>query len=473
MTVNLRLYVDRSSYDAVSDKGWPTYDEYVQGKKSDVASIQAGLDAWERVWIKDGIIFPITEGTACQNKWTWSSIYLNLLSTASCHRVKPVPISLENFDDFHNTPKKLEDRSRMLQGLWPNGDGALWPNGGCEYCKDIEDVGGFSDRMHVNTIRKLTPIEVETDHTATRVTPKIVEIFAQNTCNLSCIYCNASLSSKIEQENIKHGDFKKNNVSIPIVNVPVATQEYFDKFLRWLDKNVQSLQRLHLLGGETFLQHELMNSVLEIIARKPNPDLEFNVFSNCNVPDRYWNMYTGRIQQLQESGNIKIFDLTASIDCWGPQASYVRSGLNLDKFETRMAWAMAQPWIRLNINQTITAMTIKTMPDLIEKMNKHSQGKNIGHYFQFYTGIHMFHHPKNFAWSEWENDFDRLSNVMREDTNDQRQAKKRMAGLKQQLQQIKEPNCEEIRKLQTYLNELDRRRGTNWRELFPFIAEYE
>ena len=473
MTVNLKLYVERSNYDACSDKGWPTYDEYVQGKKSDVASIQEGLDAWERVWIKDGIIFPIKAATACQNKWTWSSIYLNLLSTASCHRVKPVPISLENFDDFHNTPKKLEDRSRMLQGLWPNGDGGQWPNGGCEYCKDIEDSGGFSDRMHVNTIPKLTPVEVETDFTATKVTPKIVEIFAQNTCNLSCIYCNASLSSKIEQENIKFGDFKKNNVSIPIVNVPVATQEYFDKFLRWLDKNIQSLQRLHLLGGETFLQHELMNSVLEIIGRRPNPDLEFNVFSNCNVPDRYWNLYTGRIQRLQESGHIKIFDLTASIDCWGPQSSYVRSGLNLDKFETRIAWAMTQSWIRLNINQTITAMTIKTMPDLVEKMNQYGQGKHIGHYFQFYTGPQMFQHPKNFAWSEWENDFNRLSNVMREDTRDQRDAKQRMAGLKQQLQQIKEPNIPEIRKLQTYLDELDRRRGTNWRPLFPFIAEYE
>jgi hypothetical protein len=138
-----------------------------------------------------------------------------------------------------------------------------------------------------------------------------------------------------------------------------------------------------------------------------------------------------------------------------------------------MAWAVTQPWIRLNINQTITAMTIKTMPALIEKMNEHSQDTHIGHYFQFYTGVHMFHHPKNFAWSEWENDFDRLFSVMRDDTIANRQARDRMAGLKQQLQQVKEPNIEEIRKLQTYLNELDRRRGTNWRELFPFIAEYE
>ena len=105
MTINLKLYVERSNYDACSNEGWPTYDEYIQGKKSDVKSIQDGIDAWERIWIQDGIKFPIETATACQNKWTWSSIYLNLLSTASCHRVKPVEISLENFDDFHNTPK--------------------------------------------------------------------------------------------------------------------------------------------------------------------------------------------------------------------------------------------------------------------------------------------------------------------------------------------------------------------------------
>jgi hypothetical protein len=118
-------------------------------------------------------------------------------------------------------------------------------------------------------------------------------------------------------------------------------------------------------------------------------------------------------------------------------------------------------------------MTIKTMPDLVEKINQYSENNQIGHYFQFYTGPQMFQHPKNFGWSEWENDFDRLFNTMREDNWDQRHARHRMTGLRQQLQQIKEPNLAEIRKLQTYLDELDRRRGTNWRELFPFIAEYE
>ena len=34
-------------------------------------------------------------------------------------------------------------------------------------------------------------------------------------------------------------------------------------------------------------------------------------------------------------------------------------------------------------------------------------------------------------------------------------------------------NKEETLKLITYLDELDRRRNTNWRELFPWLIKYE
>ena len=47
MTVDLKLYVDRNDYDACSGQDWPTYDEYVQGKKADIPKIQANIDNWE------------------------------------------------------------------------------------------------------------------------------------------------------------------------------------------------------------------------------------------------------------------------------------------------------------------------------------------------------------------------------------------------------------------------------------------
>ena len=460
---NLRLYITPAQYKVWSGTtGWPTYDGFMDGERPE------GIDELVARFIdyhvnELGMQFPIRTKTSCQSKWTWSTIYLNQLATASCHRVTPMPFKLEEFDNFHNIPKKLEDRRLMLKGEWPTG--------GCEYCKNIEDAGGWSDRLHNLDIAGLTPPELETDPTAISVTPRIVEIFAQNTCNLACIYCNGNLSSKIEQENLKFGNFDSNNVTIPIITVPTSTSaEYFAKFLSWLELNVQSLVRLHLLGGETFLQHELVGPVLDIIEKHPSPNLELCLFSNLNVPDKYWDLYTGRIKSLYDAGKIKCFDLTASIDCWGDEASYVRSGLNLNKFEQRFAWAASEgDWIRLNVNQTVTSMTIKTMPGLINMVAKYNKNKHIGHYFQFYTGTHMFQHPQIFSYEMWEKDFNAILAAMPTDTVHQQEAIPRMIGLQKQLQQHTEHDFKEIQKLHVYLDELDRRRNTNWRTLFSYL----
>jgi len=410
------------------------------------------------------IYFPIKTATACQSKWGWSTIYLNQLATSSCHRVNPEPFSLEDFDNFHNIPKKLQDRQLMLEGKWPTG--------GCEYCRDIENVGGHSDRMHNLDIPNLTPPEVIQDQTAVVVTPQIVEIFAQNTCNLSCIYCNANLSSKIEFENKKFGDFNQGGVRIPIPQKNnTLSDAYFDKFIDWLYRNVQKIKRLHLLGGETFVQHDLMEKVLEILEKRPSPDLEFCVFSNFNAPEKYWNLYISKIKDLQRAGNIRRFDLTCSVDCWGAESSFVRHGLNLDLLEQRLDWASCQgeDWLYLNVNQTVTSMTIKTMPELIQKIDQYSKHRHIGHYFQFYTGPQMFQHPQIYAYDTWATDFDRIFQAMPRHTIHQAEAIPRMQGLQKQLQQMTSHNYDEIKKLHIYLDEMDRRRKTNWRELFSYL----
>lgn len=459
---NLKLYITEDDYNVAAGSDWPTYENFLNGTTSDIPQVREEIIKFINNSIDRGVKFPINTKTACQSKWTWSTIYLNSMSTASCHRVNPVKFDVNDFDNFHNTPEKLLQRKTMLNGQWPKQ--------GCEACEYVELAGGWSDRQHNLEIRGMTPPELETDPTAIIVTPRLVEIFAQNTCNLSCLYCNSSLSSKISQEAVKFGAFEQNGVRIPAKNIPDTTAEYFARFLEWLEKNIQVLTRLHLLGGETFIQHELMTSVLDIIERNPNSKLSLCVFSNLNVPDKYWDLYVGRIKDLQKAGNLNKFDLTASIDCWGPEQEFVRYGLNLDKFEQRFAWASEQDesWLRLNVNQTITSMTIKTMPDLIAKVNQYRKHRHIGHYFQFLTG-HNYLHPRHFGYALWEKDFEKILRIMPTDTVHQREVIPRMQGMQKQLQQSTTDNYKLIGQLHTYLNEMDRRRGTNWRELFSYL----
>jgi hypothetical protein len=460
---NLNLYVTEGDYLAFSGPDWPGYKDYLAGVQVKDPALKKEIDNFTAQQQAQGIKFPINTATACQSKWTWSSLWLNELATSSCHRVKHVPVDLDDFDNFHNVPKKLQDRQLMLEGKWPQG--------GCESCRYVEEAGGFSDRHHNLGIRGLTPPELETNPLAIHVSPRIVEIFAHNTCNLSCLYCNGNLSSRIENENNKFGEFNQNGVHIPIITAPTsAREEYFEKFKNWLERNITGLVRLHLLGGETFIQHELLTAVLNIIERNPSPNLELCIFSNLNVPDKYWNLYINRIKDLQATGNIRVFDLTCSIDCWGPEQELVRWGLNLEKFEQRFAWASEQSesWLRVNVNQTITNMTVRTMPELIDKIAHYSQYRHIGHYFQFITGQHYLH-PEVFSYEHWTKDFDRIFSAMPQRTVDQQEAIPRMQGMQKQLQQSTRNNYKKIDQLRTYLDELDRRRGTNWRELFSYL----
>ena len=81
----------------------------------------------------------------------------------------------------------------------------------------------------------------------------------------------------------------------------------------------------------------------------------------------------------------------------------------------------------------------------------------------------MFQHPKIFSYEEWAPTFDEIYEEMNKRTDDTHNAIVRMQGLQKLLQQQTENDWKSIEQLQIYLNELDRRRGTNWKELFPHI----
>ena len=144
MDQNLKYSFTLNDYEALAGPDWPSYQSILSGELGPNLEIQEEIKKFLQMFAQDGIKFPIKTATACQSKWTWSTVWMNKLSTSSCHRVDPVRFDLENFDNFHNTPNKLAERQLMLEGKWPQG--------GCQYCQKIEEAGGFSDRQHLSLI---------------------------------------------------------------------------------------------------------------------------------------------------------------------------------------------------------------------------------------------------------------------------------------------------------------------------------
>lgn len=406
--------------------------------------------------------FPIKTETACQLKWAFSKVTLHYGITSSCHRVKDHPFDINTFN-FHNTPEKIQQRETMLQGKWPKA--------GCEYCENIENTGiGQSDRQFFSHVPNLSPNELEINPSATSVSPTILEVYIDNVCNLSCVYCIPELSSKIHNEMIKFGPFNKNGLILETKHHRVSNyEEIQEQFWLWLKGNAHTLVRLQLLGGEPFYQKQF-DTFIEFFENNPCPNLEFNIVTNLVISKSKLINYIDRFKNLLKLRKLKTLEITCSIDCWGPEQEFVRFGIELDKWQENFEYLISQRWIKLNVNNTISILTIKTLPDLIERINNWTKDRKIEHYFAL-IGYPSYLHPAILGPDEFKEDFLKILNLMETDTWRGGHAKTYMEGIVATIEKSIY-NKEEVLKLLTYLDELDRRRNTNWKVLFPWLEKY-
>jgi MoaA/NifB/PqqE/SkfB family radical SAM enzyme len=401
--------------------------------------------------------FPINTATGCQLKWTWSTLWLTSGTTASCHRIMPDKISLENFQNFHNTPKKIADRELMLKGEWPTG--------GCEYCQTIEEAGGKSDRQHHLDWDQITPHELETNPVATVVTPKIVEVFMNNTCNLKCVYCDPGLSSSIQKENNEFGNFNEDGVFIPAFNPVISNRnQYVEEFFKWLENNYMHLERFHLLGGEPFIQPEI-DRFLEFWETHHNPNVVINIISNLMIKERTLQKYIDKLSYLIENKYIGDSHITGSLDTWGSAAEYARNGLKLETFENNLLYILKSNIKHAGIYSVITSLTLMDMPKLLDKVREwRAINPDFIFGFQYNTmPARDFLHPRHLGAELWQNTFTEIFQKL-----GNRDQVEEMHGIKAVID-TGQFDRKEINKLHIYLDELDRRRGTNWREVYPYL----
>lgn len=407
-------------------------------------------------------VFPIKTATACQLKWNWSTIYLTTEKTASCHRTNHHTFDTDRFD-FHNTPEKIADRQRMLQGQWPQR--------GCDYCHKIETAGGQSDRItNLDFPGIHAPPELDTDISAVCVTPRILEVYFDNTCNLKCLYCGPYFSSLWDAENRKYGKFSKDGL---VIGVPFVKSTNIEnnkkKIFEWLKQNVHQLDVFNILGGEPLYQRET-EQVLDLFDNYPAPELKLQMFSNLNSSLEHLTSVVTKVRRLVDQNKLREFEITASLDCWGAEQEYVRFPLDLTVWQRNFEYLVAQPWINLIINSTVTPLTVKTLPNLLERINLWKQNRKIYHYQNSVNGpSYMF---IDLFGDIFAADFEQAIALKPESTPEEIASKNYLRGIAQQCAHSN-PNVPEITNLFNLLNEMDRRRQTNWRNVFPWlVAEF-
>lgn len=308
----------------------------------------------------------------CAMKWLHQTLYLHMGDNHSCYHPRPHRIPLEEIAEdpsaLHNTKWKKEQRKTMLEGGRPDE---------CYYCWNIEDLEGdhISDRMiHSSSdfaeplIEKLAELPWDAP-----INPRYLEVSFGNGCNYRCGYCCPQASTMWMDEIKKHGnyDLTYNQYGIEFLewgnyHGPKDPNPYIDAFWKWWPSLRNDLHTLRITGGEPLMNPGAMQ-FFDLLEKEPAPDLEISLNSNLGVTFNKVDRLYDRIESLLRQKKIRKFSLFTSIDSWGEQAEYMRTGLKCDHWERNVIEAINRG-TTVNLMCTFNVLCVTNFKSLIEKI---------------------------------------------------------------------------------------------------------
>jgi uncharacterized Fe-S cluster-containing radical SAM superfamily protein len=307
--------------------------------------------------------------TFCMAKWHHTTIYLQTGETHSCYHPAPHKIPLEglkeNPSQLHNTPQKKVERQKMLNGEKPSG---------CQYCWNIECMGKdyISDRKERNasiyTEERFNAIKA---NPLGDVNPQYVEISFGNECNFKCGYCHPKHSSTYHKEIRDHGPYtmvKNHRNDIDWFKIHKEEDNpYVTAFWEWWPELRKTLTILRITGGEPLLQQSTWR-MFDELEKNPMPNLELNINSNFGVKSILIERFADKVNSLVAKGCIKDFKVFTSMDTWGEQAEYIRTGLDLELWEKNFDTYMTKTNHPLTFMVTFNILTVTNFNKLLEKI---------------------------------------------------------------------------------------------------------
>lgn len=309
----------------------------------------------------------------CTMKWLHQTLYLHTGDNHSCYHPRPHRIPLEEIavdpSALHNTQYKKEQRKKMLEGERPEE---------CYYCWNIEDLEGehFSDRMFHSSSSFSEPIieAVGKFPWDRNINPRYLEVSFGNGCNYRCGYCCPQASTLWMDEIKKNGnyDLTYNQYGIEFLKGgsyygPKDENPYIEAFWKWWPSLKHDLHTLRITGGEPLMNPAAMQ-FFDILENEPAPKLEVSINSNLGVTFEKIDRLYDRVKSLLDQKKIKKFNLFTSIDTWGPQAEYMRTGLKCDHWERNMTQAIEQLGVTVNFMITFNVLCVANFRSLLEQV---------------------------------------------------------------------------------------------------------
>jgi organic radical activating enzyme len=423
----------------------------------------------------------------CAAKWYNATIWLGSGQTTSCHHPPAHAIDREaiktNPSAIHNTVEKKIDRLNMQLGNRPKG---------CEYCWKIEDMGrdAISDRVYKS---KIYPIEALDEAYRTPhqddVNLRTLEIAFDRTCQFACSYCNPAFSSTWVKDIQRNGAYEhlvsdgRNHFTHAHDSSQLyrfgETNPYVEAFFKWWETDLhKTLQELRITGGEPLMSGETWKLLDWFKTNKGQSSTKLAINSNLGM-DRL-----RLLEFVDKTQDIPHLEIYTSNEASEAQAEYIRDGLDYDLWMHNVQELLEHDHIRaVHVMCTINALCLDSLDTFLDQLVrlKKVYGRdrvnftlNILRFPSFQSALVLPEHLKIYyrnrliQWMMAHKDQEYLHEHEINHTN----------RLINYLDQVKTPHSEtfEMPKLlndfKQFYAQYDQRRGKNFAETFPRLAEW-
>lgn len=425
----------------------------------------------------------------CLAKWTQLTLNLQNGTAHSCHHPPVHKIDIDelrnNPSALHNTSHKKLRRQQMLTGERPSE---------CDYCWRVEDAdsNALSDR-HLKSAFSWSADQFDAiakSDWQTNYQPSYVEVSFSHACNFKCVYCSPSISTSWMKEIKQHGAYptsdRYNNLEWieSTGKMPIPQREpnpYVEAFWRWWPDLYRGLHTFRITGGEPLMSKDTFKLLQLIIAEKnPNVNLLLGINSNLVVEPKLFNRFNDLATQLLESKKIRKLELYTSAEAGRGRADYIRSGFEYDVFlnnvETVLKRFKGMPFT-LTFMCTYNALSVTTfhelLADLIALRKQYGKGS-------MYIDIPYLRYPEMLDVKVLDESYivymDECVAKMQQYVDSDLMYESEMAKLKRIIEYYKSTVATDQsvhkRNFKLYVDELDQRRNTVFKEVFPEYADW-
>lgn len=137
---------------------------------------------------------------------------------------------------------------------------------------------------------------------------------------------------------------------------------YTDAFWKVLPEWWPTLHTLRITGGEPLLSKHTW-AMMDYVEQHANPDLMFAVNTNLGVPDELVDRFIARVNAIRP--NLREFPIYTSIEATGEEAEYIRHGMDYKKFMTNVNKVLSQTGATITVMTTINNLCYSTFKNFV------------------------------------------------------------------------------------------------------------